>query len=52
MHQAIQKEIDKLMNPEDTKMSKEEQTEYNVGKGIMTDEDRENMKKMRLFKKR
>ena len=30
VHQAIQKEIKELMNPEDTKMSKKEQTEYNI----------------------
>ena len=28
VHQAIQKEINELMNPEDTKMSTEEKTEY------------------------
>ena len=40
VHQAFQKEMDKFMNPEDSKMSKEEQMEYDEWKDIMMDEDR------------
>ena len=51
MHQAIQKEMDKFMNPEDTKMSKEDQTEYDEWKGVMTDKDK-NKKNIRWSKNR
>ena len=32
--------MNKFLNPEDTKMSKEEKAEYEKWKGVMTEEDR------------
>ena len=52
VHQAIQKEMDKFMNPEDTKMSAEEEAEYDGWRGCLIKEERKEHKKMRGCKDR
>ena len=52
VQEAIQKEINKLLNPEDIKMSPGDEREYGGWRGGLTKNKEKNMKKMRLIKKR
>ena len=49
VYQAIQKEINEWMNPEDTKMSTEEKTEYEKQRAAMMDEDREKHEEDKVY---